>query len=376
MSPQTAQAGTGSAALDRSIAQAADILDAAAFPLVAGLGTDADGLRAGLMLAERLRGAIDHAAGEGSAAEMRAFADAGQMNTTPAEARHRADLVVLAGPTAVAYALEVGLFDDSKLLYDWRKERTVIVLGADHPNDLGHLTTSVMAFGPDPGRLGSVFAAIRAKVGGRALGTMGQADPTAAEIATAADLMKGASFGVFVYDPAAIGVLGIEQAQGLVKDLNAGTRFSALAVPGPLNARTSGIVSAWTTGFPLRLGFGRGYPEYDAWTYRADRLVASGETDAVLWVAPLGPDLPGWAARPKIVALVAPGTAVAADVVIEVGRPGIEHGGSVYDAKRDGFTYVPAAAPAPLPTVAAVIGRIAETIGSNTGEGAARCSFT
>ncbi|MEJ1160826.1 hypothetical protein [Prosthecomicrobium sp. N25] len=345
-----------------AVARAAGILRSARFPVVAGLGTDVDGLRAALDLAARLRGAIDHAAGRVLADEMRVFADTGQMNTTPAEARHRADLVLLAGPGAVAYAASVGLFDDAHPLYPWRTERTVLTLaiGGKHPNELGTATTSVMSLDADPTRVDRLAGALRALVAGRALGPLGAAGPSPAELRTAADLLKGCRFGVLVYDPAEFDPLGIEMLQGLAKDLNAATRFTTLPAPPPLGGRIATIVSAWSTGMPLRLGFGRGYPEYDDWRFEAERLVVSGEADALLWVAPLGPPLPAWAPRDRTVALVAPGIAADAAVTIEVGVPGVDHGATLYGAERDGFAFVPAIAPSARPSAAAVLARLAE----------------
>ena len=69
---------------------------------------------------------------------------------------------------------------------------------------------------------------------------------------------------------------------GLVRDLNDTTRFSTLPLPGLDNG--AGVLAAcgWTTGFPMRTGFGSGVPIHDPWQFDADRLVASGETDCVV----------------------------------------------------------------------------------------------
>ncbi|MDR3406930.1 MAG: amidohydrolase family protein, partial [Methylovirgula sp.] len=46
--------------------------------------------------------------------------------------------------------------------------------------------------------------------------------------------------------------------------------------------------SGWMTGFPIRTGFGRGYPEHDTWRFDANRLVDAGEADAALWISAYG----------------------------------------------------------------------------------------
>lgn len=353
--------GAPSPALDTALDRAAAILRKARLPVVAGLGTDADGIRAALALAERLGGAIDHAGGDVAAGEMRVLADAGLMATTPAEARHRADLVVLVGAAAAAWAVEIGLFDDARPLYPWRRERSVLFvgLGADRPPELGRLTTSVTTLGDDAADPRRLLAGLRAAVGARAVAAA-PGTPSPADFAAAAATLKSAAFGVVVYDPATLGALGIETAQGLVKDLNAATRFSSLAIPSRIGGRVAQVVSAWTTGFPLRTGFGRGYPDYDPWRFSAERLLAAGEADALLWVAPLGPDLPAWAPRDRTVALVAPGASADAAVTIEVGVPGVDHGATLYEARRDGFAWRPASMPSGRPTAASLLIRLAE----------------
>ena len=52
------------APLDRAAAAAAHLLEQARMPLVAGLGTDVEGTRAAVALAERLHGAYDHMSSE------------------------------------------------------------------------------------------------------------------------------------------------------------------------------------------------------------------------------------------------------------------------------------------------------------------------
>ena len=75
--------------------------------------------------------------------------------------------------------------------------------------------------------------------------------------------------------------LPIEMLCGIVADLNATTRFSGLALAAADNAL--GVLQAcgWMTGFPMRTGFGRGFPEHDTWRFDAARLVESGEADCV-----------------------------------------------------------------------------------------------
>lgn len=352
-------------------ARAAALIGRARLPLIAGLAADLDAIRAAFALADLTGAAVDPAAGDALADEMRAFADSGQMNTTPAEARHRADLVVVAGPAALAHAVAVGLFEEAASpLYPWRTQRKVLLVGCgDAPAvDFGPTTVAVSHLDADPAHLRPVLAALRAAAAGHGLTAPAGNRPTLAAITAAAAEIKAAAFGVLVYDPAGLGALGIELAQGLVKDMNVATRFTALTPPPALNGKAAALAGLWTVGLPGRFGMVRGVPKGDDWRFDGRRLVASGEADAVLWVGPLAAGLPDWLPAAGTVALVPPGQAAAAEVVIEVGVPGIDHGGTLYEARRDGLSYLEPAAPSARPRAAAVIGRLAQII-----QGGAAC---
>ena len=351
------------AEIGAAVARAAALIGAARLPLIGGLGTDVDGVRAALRLAAATGAAVDHAAATHIDVDLRVLADAGVMVTSPAETRHRADLIVLAGPGAVAWAAAAHLFDESHL-YPWRNERKVLAIGVP-PETLAEIPgghDGVATFGSNPANLVKLIGLARARLAGRAIA----AGLPEAEVDAAAAILGAARYGVIVYDGADLGALGTELIHGLVKDLNGATRYTTLPAPAGHGGRAANIVSAWTTGGPLRIGFGRGYPEFDPWKYEANRLVTSGEADAVVWVAPLGPDLPDWPGSRPTVALVAPGTTVAADVVVEVGVPGVHHGASLVDNLRDGFSYVEATTPADHPTAAAILGAIQSTLAGGT----------
>ncbi|MGB6540860.1 MAG: formylmethanofuran dehydrogenase, partial [Xanthobacteraceae bacterium] len=86
------------AALDTAIAEAAKLLAASRFPLIAGLGTDVAGARAAIALAKRTGAVIDHMSSEALLRDLDVMRSSGVMLTTPLEARVRADTLLLAGP--------------------------------------------------------------------------------------------------------------------------------------------------------------------------------------------------------------------------------------------------------------------------------------
>ncbi|WP_181704113.1 hypothetical protein [Chthonobacter albigriseus] len=347
----------------QAIARAADILGKARNPVIAGLGCDVDGVRAALQLAARIGAAIDHCSIAHERVELRTLADSGVMNTTVSEARHRADLIVLAGAGAVAWADHGKALADGGGLYSWRGDRGVLCLATGEARPAHVAVNGDVATLGDGLPLHRIVSLIRARLGGRPIGPLPSNGPSAEAIDAVALQMKSASFGVIVVDPEEVDHVTFDAIQGLIKDLNAETRFTSLSVPAKHHGRGANLVSAWTTGDRLPVGMGRGYPEQDDWRFDAERLVTSGEADALLWIGVLGGDLPAWSGRVPTVALIHHGAkANTADVSVEVGVPGVTHGGVLTDSIRDGFTYLEAKSPQPLPTVASVVAAIEAAI--------------
>lgn len=345
-----------------AVGRAAALLARARQPAIAGLGTDVDGVRAALKLAARIGAIVDHAAVAHGRVELRTLADGGVMTTTPAEARHRADLVVLAGPGAVAFADHARAFADGGGLYPWRGARGVLCLGT------GAARPAQMAFDGDVAAVGDgqpldrLIALLSARLSERPVGDLGNG-PDATALDAAVLQMKSAAFGVVVYDPADFDHVALDGLMALVRKLNAETRFTTLAVPAHHHGRGANLVAAWNTGDRLPIGLGRGYPEQDDWRFDVERAVAAREVDALLWIGALGPTLPAWSGDVPTVALIHHGARdAAADVVIEVGVPGVTHAGVLADAVRDGFAYVEPRAPQSLPSVAAVVAAIEAAI--------------
>ena len=85
------------AEFDGKLDEAARLLSASAFPVVGGLATDLAGSVAAFRLAEKLGGAVDHAAAEWSLRDQAVLHDQGLMLVSPGEARQRADTFLLVG---------------------------------------------------------------------------------------------------------------------------------------------------------------------------------------------------------------------------------------------------------------------------------------
>jgi formylmethanofuran dehydrogenase subunit B len=202
-------------------------------------------------------------------------------------------------------------------------------------------------------------AQLTALVAGRAV-----REPDPALVALAAQL-KASSYAVLVWEPAQLGPqagLLIERLQQLVGLLNQKTRAAGFPVGGGDGAATVNQVFTWLAGLPLRSRVGPLGPEHEPLRFDAQRLLARGEVDALLWVSSFRTaEVPAFAG-PRIV-LGLPALAQhlgdeAHTVFIPVATPGIGSAGHLFRA--DGVVMLPLhrVIDQGLPTLDAVVDRL------------------
>jgi formylmethanofuran dehydrogenase subunit B len=336
-------------------AEAAKLLGASRMPVIAGLGTDVAGARAAIALARRLRGAIDHMHAAALLRDLDVMRESGMMITTPNEARLRADLVLLVG----AGLAEAWPNLTARLLAPRHdgEPRRIVWLCPGHASDVATINASII--GDSPAELPTTLAALRALCAGRPV-----APQDAQALNVLATELAQARFGVAVWSADALDHLTLEMLCGLVKDLNASTRFSGLPLAPLDNAAGVQQVSGWLTGFPLRTGFCRGYAEHDPWRFDAVRLVESGEADCAMWISAYRDTAPAWQRAVPLIALAPASSDITrtAHVAFAVGRPGIDHDGVEQSAATGTLAVLKASAPADAISVAAAIDHIAAAL--------------
>ena len=338
--------------LEAAAIEAARLLRASRMPVIAGLGTDVAGARAAIALARQVRGAVDHMHAAALLRDLDVMRESGMMTTTPNEARLRADLLLLVGPELVRAWPELR----SRLLEPPKdKQRRIVWLcGGREAETAG---VPVERIGGDAAELPALLASLRAQCAGR---PAGKTTLPAATISALADALAKVKFGVAVWSAAKLDPLTIEMLCGLVKDLNATTRFSGLPLAPADNAAAVQQVTGWLTGFPPRTGFGRGYAEHDPWLFDATRLVESGEADCAVWISALSATAPAWRRDvPMIVLAHDEGLRGKAQVGFAVGRPGIDHDSVAHLAATGTLAAVTAAQATGAISVADALGQIA-----------------
>ncbi len=357
------------ASLDEAAAVAAQLLARSRQPLIAGLGADVDGARAAIAVAGQVGGVIEHTHSAALLRDLDCLRETGIMLTTPGEARVRADVVLLVGD---------GLREAWPSLNERLLARPARPEGADVKRRIVWLAPAtgarIQGFKGDieiwgAGRdatLAVNLAALRARVKTRRIANRENAHsglPLSA-IDSIATALRAARFGVAVWTAESLGALEIEMLHGLVRDLNETTRFSTLPLSGPDNGAGALAACGWTIGFPMRTGFGAGVAIHDPWRFDAERLVASGETDCVLWISAFGAAPPAWRGAGTFIALCQRTVHFAEEpnVRIAVGRPGVDHDAVLHSSDVGTLVAVTASGRSDAPSVAAILERISASL--------------
>jgi formylmethanofuran dehydrogenase subunit B len=359
----------GPASLHDAVARAAGILRAAALPLYGGLGTDVAGMRAVLALADRTGGVLDHMHGESTLHNVLAMQDAGWMITTLTEVRNRADVLVLAGTDAtgrIPRFFERLVWNPETLFGQSTAAREIVYLGTGLDTSAGHAPDGrpPTVVPCERARLGEVAAVLRALLAGRPLRRASLGGVALEELAGLAARLQAARYGVLAWSAAdldgAHADLTVQALAELVRELNRTTRWAGLPLGGEDGATTAAQVCTWQSGYPLRVGFGRGYPDYDPWRHATGALLASGTADALLWISAFDREAAPPAAGPPTIVLGRPGMAFARPpaVYIPVGTPGLDHAGQL--CRMDSVVTLPLRAlrATGLPSVADVLDAI------------------
>jgi formylmethanofuran dehydrogenase subunit B len=326
--------------LGEAVALAAKLIRESRLPIFGGLGTDIDGMRAIMKIAERGGGVVDHALSEAQYRNFRVLQSSGWVLTTLTEARNRADLFIIAGSDIQKIHprfFERVVCNEASMFSDAPPKRTVVFLGEglDQSAVTGKRIGEIVNLPCKADRIGEILDAMRAMRKGAVItsDTIGGLPRAAVE-----DLLarcNAATYGVIVWAPASLAFpnadLTVQTMSEFLKEINTTSRFAGLSLGGDEGSPTASSVCAWQSGFPLRVSFANGKPEYDSERYDMMRMLAAKESDLLLWLASFTPDLSPPDTDVPMIVLGTPGLKLkrTPKVYIPVGTPGIDHAGIV-----------------------------------------------
>jgi len=328
--------------LEQAVAKAAGLLRETKQSVIGGCATDVNGMRALMALADKNSAVVDNINFKGAKNNFLALQDSGWMNTTLAEVKNRCDLLVIIGCDPEAFAprfFERYCWNQESMFLEDTAQREIIYIGqapkgktSTSPNGTVAQTLSC-----DSADLPEVVAVLRALIKNNIIATDTVAGIAISDLQKLADKLKNATYSVVTW---AAGSLDFSQAEltvqmlcEMIKDVNAsGVRCAGLPLGGKEGDQTANQVCGWQTGYPARMHFSRGFPEYDPYLYDSQRLLDEGEADALLWVHAFNTE----ATPPKtdIPTIVVARSGMTfnqePDVFIPIGTPGIDHTGHAY----------------------------------------------
>lgn len=328
--------------LDTAIAKAAELLRDTKQPVIAGCATDVNGMRALLALADKIGAVVENINFPAARRNLLAMQDAGWMNTTLAEIKNRCDLLLIVGTDPESFAprfFEHYLWNDSAMFLEDTAAREIVYLGV---NPSGEASTSpngrkatVMAC--DNSELPEVIAVLSALIRKQPIHAQTVGGIAVAELQTIADKLRNAKYSVVTWNAVPLNYphaeLTVQTICKIVKDINQqDTRCSGFPLGGKEGDQTANQVCGWTTGYPARVNFARGYPEYDPFLFDSQTMLNNGEADALIWVHAFNSSaLPPQTDVPTLV-IGRSGMTFdkEPDVFIPVGTPGIDHAGHTY----------------------------------------------
>ena len=328
------------AALGEAVQAAAKLLAKSRQPILGGLGTEVNGMRAVMTLAEKAGAVVDHALSEGAYRNFRVLQSGGWVMTTLTEARNRGDLFIFAGSDV--HSMHSRFFErvvnvEQSMFSDSPAQRTLVFLGEglDTSGVKGPRIGEVLTIPVKKERIGELMSALRALSKGVTL-----ADDTIAGVPRAVvdDLLarcKAATYGVVVWVPPTLDFanadLTVQAISEYVKEINQHSRFAGLSLGGNEGAVSAAAVCAWQSGFPLRVSFASGKPDYDSERYAMTRMLAAKESDLLLWISSFSPDMGPPDADIPLIVLGTPGLKLARtpDVFVPIGTPGADHAGLI-----------------------------------------------
>jgi formylmethanofuran dehydrogenase subunit B len=328
--------------LQSAIKRAADILRNTNQPLIAGLGTEVQGMRAVMSLADRIGATLDHMNSKGSIRNTLVLQNSGWHVATLTEVRNRVDVLLVIGTDIVSHNprfFERIIWNQESMFGQDTAMREVIYLGGRNldtsagVSPKGILPTVLPC---DIEHLPEVMAVLHALISGKELQAEAVAGIAVADLKTVALRLQAATYSVVTWAPAMLDFphaeLAIQNITQLIATLNTTTRSSGLPLGGSDGDTSANQVSTWISGYPVRNSFRQGYPEYDPFHFSTDRQLQDGEADALVWISTFNPErLPP---KTNILTIVIGHAnmklAAEPEVFIPVAIPGIDHTGTMF----------------------------------------------
>lgn len=360
--------------LNSAIQLAAKILRASKQPLFAGLGTEVNGMRTLMSLAEKTGATLDHMHSEGAIRNTLALQNGGWQNTTLTEVKNRATLILAIGTDIVSSHPRFfeKLVWNANSMFD-KTSPEVIYLGVAKEKTTAGISPDgkqPMVIEADTAKLPEIINALHALMNSKnplhkkpALDQIGGV--SIASLQAILEKLKTAQYAVVVWAAGnfkyAHAELTVQSITQLIVKFNETSRIAGLPLNTDDGDASVNSTSTWLSGYPTRNRFTRGKAEYDAYHFSSAQQLKS--CDALLWISTFNVHQPPPSDLPTIV-IGHPNMKFdrIPEVFIPVGIPGIDHTGLMI--RMDNVVTLPLKKVRswPLPTLSAVIEQVIQQI--------------
>jgi len=327
--------------LDEAVAKAAEILDASKQPIIGGIASDINGIRAAMALADKTEATVDSMDSDSAFRNLLVLQDTGWMTTTLTEIRNRVDLLIVVGSDIEAdypRFFERMVWNEESMFDQDIASREVIYLGKAPSGDASTSPAGKKAqvLACDDADLPEVISVLRALVNGKTVQAETVGGIAVSDLSELAEKLKQAVYSVVVWASGSMtfdhAEASIQMLNEMIKELNVDTRCNGLPLGGKEGSTSVYNVSSWQSGFPMRTSFNRGFPDYDPYLYDSKVMLANDEADSLVWVSSFNVSrVPPETDVPTIVVGRSGMTfEQEPEVFIPVGVPGIDHAGRTF----------------------------------------------
>lgn len=327
--------------LEEAVAHIATLLKASKQPLIGGMGTDLNGARAAMALADISRATLDSQFSDAAFKNILVLQDTGYMTTTLTEVRNRVDLLLVVGTdieSSFPRFFERVVWPQESMFGQQIESREIIYLGK---KPSGEASTSpggrrAEVIECDQDDLPEVMSVLRALVNGKTVQAETVGGIAAADLAGIAEKLKAAKYGVITWSGTQLNMshaeATIQTICEMIKEINHTTRCNGLPLGGKEGDTLVNAVSSWQSGYPMRTSFSRNMPDYDPFLNRGQRMLDDGEVDLLLWVSSYNTQATPPQTDATTIVLGRSGMTFEQEpeVFIPVGVPGIDHAGRTF----------------------------------------------
>lgn len=336
--------------LDQAISHIVSLLVESKQPLIGGMGTDLNGARAAMSLADKSGAIIDSFYSPAAFRNILVLQDTGYMTTTLTEVRNRVDLLLVVGTdieSTFPRFFERMVWNQESMFEQDIASREVVYLGKKPSGDASTSPSGKKAqvIACDNADLPEVISVLRALVKGKTVQAESVAGIAVKDLKSLAEKLLAAKYSVVTWSG---GQLDYDHAEAtiqnvceMIKEINATTRSNGLPLGGKEGDTTVNAVASWQSGYPMRTSFNRRFPDYDPFLNNSRRVLSNQEADVLLWVSSFNTSVvpPQMAEHTVVLGRSGMQFENEPEVYIPVGVPGIDHVGRTF--RTDSVVSVP-----------------------------------